>query len=60
MILDFNPETRREGASDSFFARLFQGDAIDARNGDGKTALAIAVDAGHDEVARMLVARGAR
>lgn len=60
MILDFDPETRREGASDSFFARLFQGDAIDARNGDGKTALAIAVDAGHKDLAALLAARGAR
>jgi hypothetical protein len=60
LVLDFHPDIRREGASESFFARLFQGNAINARNGDGKTALAIATDAGHQALAAMLIARGAR
>nr|WP_314623292.1 ankyrin repeat domain-containing protein [uncultured Noviherbaspirillum sp.] len=60
LILDFNPGIRREGAGDSFFARLLQGDAINAKNNKGKTAWALAVDAGHEELATMLTERGAR
>lgn len=60
LILDFNPGIRREGASDSFFARLLQGDAINAKNKEGKTACALAVEAGHEELAARLTERGAR
>ena len=62
LILDFNPGIRREGAGDPFFARLMQGqgDSIHARNNSGKTALAIATEAGHLALATMLSARGAR
>lgn len=59
-VLDFHPDIRRDAASESFFARLFQGNAINAKNDDGKTALAIAADAGHQALAAMLIARGAR
>ena len=53
---------RREGAGDSFFAKLMQGqgDSIHARNNRGKTALAVATEAGHTALATMLGARGAR
>lgn len=62
LILDFNPGIRREGAGDPFFARLMlgQGDSIHASNNGGKTALAIATEAGHTALATMLSARGAR
>ena len=59
-ILDMHPDIRREGASDSFFARLLRGDAIDAKNNDGKTAWTLAVEAGHEELATMLIERDAR
>jgi hypothetical protein len=60
LILDFNPGIRREGAGDSIFSRLMQGDSIHARNNSGRTALSIAQDAGHVALATMLGARGAR
>lgn len=59
LILDFDPLIRREGASDSFFTRLMQGDTINLRNNSGKTALTIALDAGHAGLASMFRARGA-
>jgi hypothetical protein len=60
LILDFDPSIPGEGASDSFFARLMQGDGINVKNNEGKTALAIARDAGHTALEAMLRARGAR
>ena len=60
LILDFDPSIPGEGASDSFFARLMQGDGINVRNNEGKTALALARDAGHTALEAMLRARGAR
>lgn len=59
LIMDFDPRIRRKDASDSFFARLFRDDAIDARNDDGKTALALALGAGHTLLADLLLDRGA-
>jgi hypothetical protein len=60
LILDFDTSIPGESASDSFFARLMQGDGIDVKNNEGKTALAIARDAGHTVLEAMLRARGAR
>lgn len=60
LILDFDPSIPGEGASDSFFARLMQGDGINVKNNEGKTALAIATEAGHTALEAMLRARGAR
>ena len=60
LILDFSPDIRREGAGDSFLAKLMRGDQIDMKNNAGKTARALAQDAGHAELVGMLDARGAR
>jgi hypothetical protein len=60
LILDFSPDIPREGAGDSFFAKLMRGDQIDMKNNAGKTARALAHDAGHTELVGMLDARGAR
>lgn len=61
LILDFDPTIRKEGAGESFFAKLMQGDGgINVKNKQGKTALAIASDAGYTALATMLSARGAR
>jgi hypothetical protein len=60
LILDFDPSIPGEGASDSFFAKLMQSDGINVKNNQGKTALAMARDAGHTALDAMLRARGAR
>jgi hypothetical protein len=60
LIMDANPDIRREGASDSFIARLMRGDHINLKNKAGKTARTLANDAGHAELVAMLDARGAR
>lgn len=60
LVMDANPDICREGASDSFFARLMRGDQIDLKNKAGKTARALANDAGHVALVAMLDARGAR
>ena len=60
LILDFDPSIPGEGASESFFARLMQGDGINVKNDEGKTPLALATDAGHTAIEAMLRARGAR
>jgi ankyrin repeat protein len=59
LILDFDPGVRRAGDSNSFLVKLFEGDAINAKNHDGKTALALAIDASHTVLADLLLERGA-
>ena len=59
LMLRFDPRVRLAEADNSFFARLFESDAINVKNHDGKTALALAIDAGHTVLADLLMERGA-